>query len=379
MPWSDCRLAEEELVPSLNSHSKSEFLVSIGLRFLYGLATTGMGVVVAVLTYADVISKNAAVVLAIVYLPVLLSAIWLQQYRTASQEERLAQSLAGAAEAQHRSEELERRREATESETRAVSYGLMTSALDELGESMSERLTMLDKCNCGVAALLRAGPKAPDHDTFLGHLEGELHSEQNVTYDLLTRTIGRLCQVFTRDTYAVDRTKYGPSVFKATVFVPVKRGGRLYLVRDAYKYPAGQSPTTNEVSVDERPRSALVLSFLNEETVVIEDIEAERTKSRDQTRWEDFYAGQAAKYKSMVSTYIVKGGPRTPSREVIAVLTIDTNRERYFREDNEWQMFLSTLLKPFRVYIALLYEIRRSQELLVDVLKALKTTNQSGG
>ena len=131
------------------------------------------------------------------------------------------------------------------------------------------------------------------------------------------------------------------------------------------------SDETMKIDANRHPRTAAVLCWKNEQMVVIEDIPSEVERDPNTVRWEDLRPNQHRDYKSMVCTPMTKGVPQTPSREVIGVLVIDTNRERYFKEERDYEAFLSTVLAPYRNLIVLFYEIERQQKLFVEALKKL--------
>jgi hypothetical protein len=335
---------------------------------VYGLGTTGLGIVMTLLTYTKTIPGSLAIGLAIAYFPILLALLWLVQYRAFADAERIRAAQQKSDALEREKAVLEREKARLEREATATSSGLIAGTLKELSEAMRHRLWKLDEVNRRVQDALASSRSDPSN--LLSLFDGGSCDERNITYDLLTTTMARLCEVFERDSYADTKTKYGSSVFKATLFVPVHRDGKTVLVRDAYKYPGGLSPRTREIDPDQHPRATAVISFKTAEMVVVEDIEKERSTDKpDQVRWDDLYTGQHLNYKSMVSTYVSKGAPRSPERETVAILTIDTNRPGYFREEEEWKKLLATVLTPFRIYIALLYEMRRSHELLLHGLR----------
>jgi hypothetical protein len=353
--------------------------MTIVWRTLLALLTTGVGVTAALLT-GTVISRSVAIGLAIAYVPVLALIFLLNELREESHEEKVRIAQAQLKEAEKARQEAEEAKEALESENRCTNYGLIENTLSEICNALRDRVWESDAFNSALETLVNDATKenrsltCEEIDSFL---ESTAHSEVNIAYKLLTRAMEQMCRIFATDTYAADRTKYALSIFKATIFeVREDEKGNVKLHRGPYYYPPGQSPKTEIIDPIERPRTAAALAFSNQETIVIEDIEKEMMKPKNQTRWEDLYTGQHLDYKSMVTTYIAKGDPHTAARQILGVLTIDTNREGYFREERQWQSVLANILRPFRLYCALLYELRRTQTLLLSATRRATSGQQ---
>lgn len=161
--------------------------------------------------------------------------------------------------------------------------------------------------------------------------------------------------VFEGDTRGVDTTTWPHNYFKIALF---EVENDEYLRRTFYDYPEGIEPSseTERISIKQRCRAAHVLAFLTQSIVIIEDIATENKKPADVKRWMNLRENQADEYASMVCAAIVSGTRNQPDRKCLGVLVIDTNRERYFREDRSFQTFLGQLLNPFRTVLTLILE-----------------------
>jgi len=92
----------------------------------------------------------------------------------------------------------------------------------------------------------------------------------------------------------------------------------------------------------------MVLAFKHESIIVIEDIGEENLKTVESKRWEDLRTNQSQDYESMICVPIVSGVRGQPGRKCLGILVVDTNRERYFLEEKDFQAFLGDILNPFR-------------------------------
>lgn len=339
-------------------------MVTIAWRLFYGLCTTGFGVL-ATLLYGTV-NQKSAVIIGLLYVPFLIVLLLVYQYREFRHQEQLRS-------VEIKLDEAQKEKEALEIQKQRRTHGLERSALDHICKAMRDCLWKTDAKNNRLEELMNGASPAIIKDDLITFLKSEINDEEKVTYALAQSALERMCDMFSRDTYAADQTESGSSDFKATIFEPIEEAQKIKFVRGAYSYPAGISPRTAEVKMEEHPRSALSLSYSREEMIVIQDIKKERDKSPDEARWDNFYAGQHQDYESMITTYFSKGAPKSASRKVLGIITIDTNRKEYFREEREWQQVWSKLLLPFRLYLASLTEMRRTQQILLSVLEKIES------
>lgn len=165
--------------------------------------------------------------------------------------------------------------------------------------------------------------------------------------------------VFEGDTRGVDTTAWPHNYFKIALYEPNDLSEPKTLHRTAYDYPEGIEPSveTSVFDLEQHARAAVVLAFKNQDVLVIEDIKDENTKDAAVKRWIDRRDKQNRDYESMVCAAIVSGRRTQPERQCLAVLVIDTNRERYFLEHRDFQAFLGSLLNPFRTLLTLILEL----------------------
>lgn len=235
---------------------------------------------------------------------------------------------------------------------------LLSRALDGLVDVIKDSLAAVHATNSGLEA--RTDTKA------------ELSSSPDRGLDvnlLVRRLMGKLSDTFAADPPATGEMRSRHNYFKSTFYEPVSEtGGHVVLKRTNFYYPPAMypSPGSEYIKEEDHPRATAILAFRQEQLEVIQDVPAEMKKEPPSTRrWMELYAGQAANFKSMFSYPIIRGKPRLdPDRRIIGILTIDTNRAKYFREDIEAKASLTTLLHPYAIFIALLYEIEKQQRLL---------------
>lgn len=180
--------------------------------------------------------------------------------------------------------------------------------------------------------------------------------------EIIDSVLDRLRLMFEGDTRGVDTTRYPHNYFKAALFEVMHTDSGIHLQRTNYDYPTGKVPhqDTEWVDVYRYPRAAHVLAYLTQEIIIIEDVPSESRKEANQARWMDLTHNQNVDYRSMVCVPIVSGKRGTSSRECLAVLVIDTNRDRYFREsDSQYGFFLGRILSPYRTLITLAFDGER--------------------
>jgi hypothetical protein len=174
--------------------------------------------------------------------------------------------------------------------------------------------------------------------------------------NLILKTLRLL---FEGDTRGSVQTSYPHNYFKVALFEVKKRNSDIYLERAFFDYPEGIEPTdkTRIIDTKEWGRAGHVLSYKNQEIIVIEDIQTESKKPENETRWRNIRHNQSKDYNSMVCVPIVRGRRGKQNREVLAILVIDTNRKRYFKEgDPHYQAFLGSILSLYRTVLTIAYD-----------------------
>ena len=192
---------------------------------------------------------------------------------------------------------------------------------------------------------------------------------ENLKNNIIESIMEHLVQMFKCDTRAIDTTSYPHDYFKVALFEPKEKDEKPFLKRTNKKYPQGVEPheDTEWVDIEKYKHAAHALSYTSEEIVIIEDIVSEAKKTGLGVRWMDIRPNQYLDYKSMVCVPIVRGRRESPNRKVLAILVIDTNREKYFREDDRnYLAFLGRLLDPFRTMLSISYDLELLQELLLQ-------------
>lgn len=176
---------------------------------------------------------------------------------------------------------------------------------------------------------------------------------------MLSHVCGHIRNVFEADTRALDGTTWPHNYFKLALFEPDPGpDNATSLRRTFWDYPGGVEPSADTETFDfsTHRRAGVVVAFMGQGTVVIEDIKTENLKPPDVKRWINRRENQADDYESMVCTAIVSGEKNQPGRKCLGVLVIDTNRQRYFKEEREYKAFLGDLLSPFRTLLTFVLE-----------------------
>lgn len=172
--------------------------------------------------------------------------------------------------------------------------------------------------------------------------------EKGWAYNMKVEILKSICDILKQ-----DRRRYiGPSdYFKATLFRVVT--GEL-LELDCLYYPPGMSSITRKIKRDSR-NLATAFHALDKEAMQIIPNVPEEARKGNQARWVELYQGQSENYGSMISVLITTGEIGASTRQVISVLTIDTNRLDYFSDKKEDAYFLANFLAPFRYQLSFLY------------------------
>jgi len=148
--------------------------------------------------------------------------------------------------------------------------------------------------------------------------------------------------------------------FKVALFEALEEGDRTFLVRTYHKYPEGMEPyeETEKVDCEEHPRCAHVLAYRKQEIQLIENVKEEVEKLETQSRWENLRHAQSHDYESLACVPIVRGRRGREDRDVKAVLVIDTNVPRYFKEnDRNFSAFIGKIFSPFRTLLTIVFDM----------------------
>lgn len=169
--------------------------------------------------------------------------------------------------------------------------------------------------------------------------------------DFVSEALRGVCSVFERFRAGAGDGRLESTFFKATFFEARANpsGGKL-LVRAGYHYPPTRAPQTAQIDVDSAATAAR--SFRTGQLIVLEDIPSE-VNSPD-PRFVNLRADQAREYKAMICVPVMWREVGEELRK-IGVITVDTNRSKYFRDTPEDQEFLNQVLAPFLSVIHLWY------------------------
>jgi hypothetical protein len=168
--------------------------------------------------------------------------------------------------------------------------------------------------------------------------------------------------IFQEDPRGVDTTSWPHNWFKVGLYEPEPKSPNApytALKRTFHDYPEGMEihEESELVNFARFHRCAMVLAFLTENIIIIEDVKREEEKPLDAKRWMDLRDGQSAEYASMICIPIISGIKGQPGRRCLGVLVIDTNRERYFLEERDFEAFLGAILSPFRTILSFILDL----------------------
>jgi hypothetical protein len=172
--------------------------------------------------------------------------------------------------------------------------------------------------------------------------------------NLINRVLRDLVLMFEGDSRGADDTasSYPHNYFKAALFETVKKDGKTNLERTYFKYPDGIRPDPETGVIDAARGGVHSFAFKSGKIETVEDVEAEAQKPN--SRWVDFRPNQRRDYKSMVCVPIKRNG------DTLGILVIDTNRERYFLEDQFYRIFLGRILSPFQALIVIASDLQKT-------------------
>ena len=236
--------------------------------------------------------------------------------------------------------EIEKHRESTGLLTKSVEFSTKTirgtsEYLKEITLGFKDSLKFHDSCQDELDRLKEMIPRV----------------KANIIQDILEN----LCTMFEGDSRGVDTTDYPHNFFKIALFERKVIKSKVYLERTFYHYPPNIQPKedTRLVDIERYSQANHTLALKTKELQTIEDIASEFKKDKLQRRWMNIRTDQNKDYRSIASAPIEWDG------DVVAVLVIDTDRERYFLEDQNYRIFLGRILSPFLSLISIGFQLER--------------------
>jgi len=246
--------------------------------------------------------------------------------------------------------------------TKRANYDLARTTLQKTSALLKSRL----KSRYAQRELFLGTPQtgAVDAFSYLSTASSkEEYDEGRNRRKLVYTTLSMICEQFSRDTFGQELLKsqqdeadtWSQDFFKATYYDKVEDAGRTYLVRIEYVYPPMLTPRDESQRRPLTPEDAGVMYYVVQsgEMRTLEDIRNE--KERAEKGWVDFYNMQHERYRSM-AVVPVRWDLGVGGRKTIGIMTIDTGRPRYFRDDTAYKAFLSDLLSPYTALLALAWE-----------------------
>ncbi len=187
----------------------------------------------------------------------------------------------------------------------------------------------------------------------------EKRKPEEIERVIIERVLKSLRTLFENDQKAIETVPYSSTHVKVALFDILTEDGKKYLHRYDSDYPRGVEPSqeTQKVDIEKHKRCCHVIAYNDDKIEIIEDVPSEAQKELNVARWENLRHNQVKDYKSMVCASIVRGGKDSPSREVLGVLVVDTNRDRYFKENKNYKLYITNLLDPFRTLLTMAFDI----------------------
>ena len=172
--------------------------------------------------------------------------------------------------------------------------------------------------------------------------------------NMLRQVFRDIRSVFEGDTRGIDTTNWPHNFFKLALYEPEPTPDNPSILRRTFfDYPEGVEPheETETFDLQQHSRASVVMAFLQQTIIIIEDVKNENEKPPEVKRWINRRENQADEYESMLSAAIVTGTKGHPNRKCLGVLVIDTNRKHYFLEKREFEAFCGNLLNPIRTLL----------------------------
>jgi hypothetical protein len=168
-------------------------------------------------------------------------------------------------------------------------------------------------------------------------------------------SLSALCDVFESERGGSGDERLDVTFFKATLFEHDpsigEEGG---LARAFWHYPGTKRPQTEDIDFKKHPQAAATRCYREQKMVVLEDVEEE---ARAGVQWEDLRPSQHSDYAGSSMICVPVWAERGSPVEVRGVVTIDTNRARYFKREAASVEFLNQILEPFLGIIRLMYTV----------------------
>lgn len=354
----------------------------VWVRFVFGIITTLLGV--ALFYFYDLAPNSVLVVTGMIIYPfVLVFVLMSDEARVMAKERGIESEKAQREEITKKFEQREKDFLMLAKVRQEREYRLMQKAFKELADVMRDKLVNLYQSNDELENLSRR--EKLDKKELLSLFDSLAKEEEKRKYVLTRRALGKICETFEADPSPLSDTEGLHSYFKATIFEPIQEElGKGVLERTCEYYPPTMHPQTSKIKEEEYPWATAIRSWRKQKTEILENIKKEAQKAEGEqeklpqsktARWADFRKKQHENYESMVSVPIIKGRP-LPAPEigkVIAILTVDTNRKAYFKEnDTRYEAFLAHILHPYCILIALFYELETFHSLLKSLCEKLQ-------
>lgn len=163
---------------------------------------------------------------------------------------------------------------------------------------------------------------------------------------------------------------------RATFFRYINEDGHEWLKRYAYHYPPAISPQTTGFSFEDahHRKAAVIRCFSAEDMVIVPDVKEAFERGE---MWAEMRQEQHMDYGSMVCYPVITGVPRTPERRFVGVMSITSRQVGFFSHDPHAtplpKSVLTNLLHPFAIFLGILSEMEREDQLDLSLFEQLNT------
>jgi hypothetical protein len=232
-------------------------------------------------------------------------------------------------------------------------YGMLRQSLTHIATVIKGRTKLQRELVLGLQEVRSRETTAPYVGNVLALLATEHFSEIIDQGGACQAILDTIRTQLTEDSYGQhqkDSNFFPHDFFKVTYYRREKNGkGDEVFHRFKYSSPPGWHPNPASEWLPAYRAGTMGFASNTRRIQIVEDITQE--DQREAKHWRDFRAKQHDHYAALACVPVIDefadGG-------VEGVITIDTNRQLYFRDTTDYKAFLGELLEPYMDYIVLM-------------------------
>ncbi len=182
----------------------------------------------------------------------------------------------------------------------------------------------------------------------------ESHDRVKARKNLIDGVLQSICEMFENDQTGAQHDSLATTYFKVTLFEYDKTIGQSGGVKRCYYfYPAFLQPQTPSIDFQQKPHAGATQCFNERKIIVFENID----ESMRNGEWEEVRINQFKDYQGGSMICIPLWNEQNRESALRGVVTLDTNRPRYFRNTNAAKEFISEILDPYIELIRAIYSL----------------------